>query len=105
MLVFRQKEHYELAAAWHDHGHENNPALPRWEDSRSSSGFNFRMSELQGAVGKAQLRKLDQVVEKQRQNTSRIATMIESFPIEFRVVPDNAVETCDALVFLQHLQN
>ena len=45
------------ARAWHDHGHENNPELPRWEDSRSSSGFNFRMTELQAAVGIAQLRK------------------------------------------------
>ena len=58
MLVFKNKEVYDRAAAWHDHGHENNPTVPRWEDTRSSSGFNYRMMELQSAVGLAQLRKL-----------------------------------------------
>ena len=56
MVVFKDKELYNKAAAWHDHGHENNPNLPRWEDSRSSSGFNFRMTEMQGAIGIAQLK-------------------------------------------------
>ena len=27
MVVFQQKDDYERAAAWHDHGHENNPTL------------------------------------------------------------------------------
>ena len=64
MIVFRSKKDYERAAAWHDHGHENNPQVPRWEDTRSSSGFNFRMSELQAAVGLAQLKKLDRTTKK-----------------------------------------
>ncbi|MFM8265028.1 MAG: DegT/DnrJ/EryC1/StrS family aminotransferase, partial [Acidimicrobiia bacterium] len=68
MVVFRDRRDYERAAAWHDHGHENNPAVPRWEDTRSGSGFNYRMTELQGAVGIAQLRKLDYVVRRQRTN-------------------------------------
>ena len=50
MVVFKEKSLYEKAAAWHDHGHENNPKLPRWEDSRSGSGFNYRMNEMQIAV-------------------------------------------------------
>ena len=59
MLIFKSKKKYELAKAWHDHGHENNPKFPRWEDTRKSSGFNFRMTEMQGAVGIAQLQKLN----------------------------------------------
>ena len=42
MLLFKNKELLKKASAWHDHGHENNPQVPRWEDTRSSSGFNFR---------------------------------------------------------------
>jgi len=41
MVVFKDKNLFDKAAAWHDHGHENNPDLPRWEDSRSCSGFNY----------------------------------------------------------------
>src|SRR5688572_29642300 len=42
MVVFKDAAMAARGRAWHDHGHENNPALPRWEDSRSGSGFNYR---------------------------------------------------------------
>lgn len=100
MILFKDYACYQRAAAWHDHGHENNPAVPRWEDTRSSSGFNFRMNELQGAVGLAQLRKLDNVVAKQRANRESIWQAIRSIPgIMPRLVPAGAQETADALVF------
>jgi 8-amino-3,8-dideoxy-alpha-D-manno-octulosonate transaminase len=101
MVVFRDKEVWEKAAAWHDHGHENNPAVPRWEDTRSSSGFNYRMMELQGAVGIAQLKKLPGVVEAQRFNRERLWQSISDLPgVQPRTVLEGAYETADALVFL-----
>lgn len=100
MILFKSKHHYERAAAWHDHGHENNPSVPRWEDTRSGSGFNFRMMELQGAVGLAQLRKLPDVIAAQRANRERLWAAIRDLPgITPRSVPDGAMETADALVF------
>lgn len=100
MVLFKNKMHYERAAAWHDHGHENNPAVPRWEDTRSGSGFNYRMMELQGAVGLAQLRKLPFVAATQRTNRDRLWAAIQDLPgITPRAVPEGAIETADALVF------
>lgn len=100
MIVFRDKRDYERAAAWHDHGHENNPAVPRWEDTRSGSGFNYRMNELQGAVGLAQLRKLDDVVRRQRTNRDALWRAIADLPgVIAREVPAGSHETADALVF------
>ena len=49
MVVYKNKKTYLMGLAWHDHGHDNNPKLPRYEDTRKSSGFNFRMNELQAA--------------------------------------------------------
>ena len=101
MVVFDDKDTYQRACAWHDHGHENNPAVPRWEDTRSSSGFNFRMMELQGAVGLAQLKKLPIIIQAQRENKSRLWDAISDLrEIEARTVPENSYETADALVFL-----
>ncbi len=101
MLLIKDETIYEKAAAWHDHGHENNPSVPRWEDTRSSSGFNFRMMELQGAVGIAQLRKLPKIVELQRKNLNTIWEMIEDLPyVELREYPQGSYETADALIFL-----
>lgn len=100
MIVFQDKVDYDKAAAWHDHGHENNPKVPRWEDTRSGSGFNFRMMELQGAVGLAQLRKLRGIVEAQRANRDRLRAAIGSLPgIAFRESPPGSCGTADALVF------
>jgi 8-amino-3,8-dideoxy-alpha-D-manno-octulosonate transaminase len=100
MVVTRDRTIYEKAAAYHDHGHENNPNLPRWEDSRSGSGFNYRMNELQGAVGLAQLKKLDQVVAAQSENRDKILQAIQDLPgIEPRSEPAGAHGTSDALVF------
>ena len=39
MLVFKSKKLFEKAAAWHDHGHENNSKVPRWEDTRKVVGL------------------------------------------------------------------
>lgn len=101
MIVFQQKQDYERAAAWHDHGHENNPSVPRWEDTRASSGFNFRMMELQGAVGLAQLKKLPAVVAAQRNNRDAIWQAIKDIKgITPRAVPEGSLETADALVFM-----
>ena len=101
MVVFEEKDDYERAAAWHDHGHENNPTVPRWEDTRSGSGFNYRMTELQGAVGLAQLRKLPDIVTAQRSNRDKIWQAIKDLAgIIPRTVPDGSRETADALIVL-----
>jgi len=100
MVVFTDAALAAKARAWHDHGHENNPALPRWEDSRSGSGFNYRMMELQGAVGLAQLAKLDRVVAGQRASKALLGQAIADLPgLSFRNVPEGSEETADAIVF------
>jgi 8-amino-3,8-dideoxy-alpha-D-manno-octulosonate transaminase len=100
MLVCKDKSIFEKASAWHDHGHENNPKVPRWEDTRSSSGFNYRMMELQGAIGLAQLDKLDEVIEAQRKNRDLIWNEIKYLDgVILRELLSGSYETADALVF------
>ena len=99
MVVFTEYSRLEKARAWHDHGHHNNPSVPRWLDTRSGPGFNYRMSELQAAVGIAQLRKLDILLEAHRSTSHLIQNAItERFPITVRPSPNNSSESHDALV-------
>ena len=99
MLLFKSKKKFELAKAWHDHGHENNPKYPRWEDTRKSSGFNFRMTEMQGAVGIAQLQKLNFIIKKQRMNHDLIWNKIKNIPgVRRRLYPKGSQITADALI-------
>ena len=99
MVVAQDQKVLESAKAYHDHGHENNPALPRWEDSRSRSGFNFRMTEMQGAVGIAQLKKLDFVIDAHQKHKNAILEGIQHLPITYRKKPQKFVDTADALIF------
>ena len=100
MAAFKNKKLFDKASAWHDHGHENNPKVPRWEDTRKSTGFNFRMNEMQGAVGLAQLKKINNILKKQRQNHDAIWNKIRKIPgIELREYPKSSFVSADALVF------
>ena len=99
MVVAQDQQVLESAKAYHDHGHENNPSLPRWEDSRSRSGFNFRMTEMQGAVGIAQLKKLDFVIDAHQKHKKAILEGIQHLPITYRKKPQKFVDTADALIF------
>ena len=99
MVVFKNKNDFEKASAWHDHGHENNPKVPRWEDTRQGSGFNFRMNEMQGAVGIAQLKKLKFIIRKQNENHDLIWNAIKTIPgITKRLYPKGSSISADALI-------
>ena len=105
MILFQEEKDYKKAAAWHDHGHENNPTVPRWEDTRSGTVFNYRMMELQGAVGLAQLEKLPDIVHAQQENHAKIHAEISKIAgLTFRHEPNNSECTSDALVFFAEKQ-
>jgi len=99
-VVTNDKRLYDRAAYYHDHGHEHNPELPRGEDSHSMTGFNYRMNEIQGAMGKVQLTRLDFVLAEQRKNKAEIKKALGEIPgIQFRDLPDPAGDGGDTLAF------
>lgn len=100
LLVTDNRDIYLKAKEYSDHGHENNPDLPRGEDTRSSWGFNYKITELQGAVGLAQLKKLDYILAKQREHKEQIKQAIKDIKgIEFRELPDVQGDCGDTLIF------
>lgn len=98
MVVSNDKAILDRARAWHDHGHENNPALPRWKDSRTASGFNFRMSEMQGAVGCAQLDRLPTTIALQRNRADFLWKALDQNSLERRKGSNAGYETSDGLL-------
>jgi len=59
MVLTNNKNYAEFVSQYSDHGHENNPNLPRGQDNRVMPGFNYRLTEIQAAIGKVQLTKLE----------------------------------------------
>jgi len=88
MVVTDNKHLYDRAEWYHDHGHDHNPKVSRAMEGRTILGFNYRMNELQGALGLAQLRKLDWLIAEQKKNKQVIKRMLSSVPgIKFRELP------------------
>lgn len=98
-IVTDDKELFSKARALHDHGHEYNPSFPRGKDTRSGPGFNYRMTELQAAIGLSQLKKLDFIIQKQRENKKIIKEGIENLDITFRMLTDEKGDIGDTLIF------
>jgi 8-amino-3,8-dideoxy-alpha-D-manno-octulosonate transaminase len=69
-------------------------------EGRTILGFNYRMNELQGAIGLAQLRKLDRVIAGQRANKATIKAMLAGVRgVGFRELPDADGDTATFLAF------
>ena len=100
MVITSNKDLADRAEWYHDHGHDHNPTVGRGDEGRSILGFNYRMNELQGALGLAQLRKLDYIVGEQRKNKAAIRNELAKIAgIGFRPIPDPAGDTATFLGF------
>jgi 8-amino-3,8-dideoxy-alpha-D-manno-octulosonate transaminase len=76
VMITGREDVYELAIDVHDCAGSlrRGAGLPRF------AGWNFRASELQGAVARVQLTRLDGLLERMRANQRRLADRIESLP-------------------------
>ncbi len=74
-LYIRAQSYHDTAACWRPerYARERMPG-------ELFCGENYRMSELQGAVALAQLRRVDEVLSRLRENKKRIASALEQFP-------------------------
>jgi len=100
-LVITNKKNLYLRSEWyHDHGHDHNPKVSRALEGRTILGFNYRMNELQGALGLAQLRKLDYIIAEQKKNKQIIKDALAQIPaVGFRALPDPAGDSATFLAF------
>lgn len=100
MVLTNDQDTYLRARSLHDHGHAYEVGTPRGLDPAVSVGFNFRMTELQGAIGLAQLKKFDDIVRIQRANRQSLMDGLTSVPCDFRKLVDPHGGAGDTLVML-----
>lgn len=101
MIITDDEDLWRKMSEYHDHGHDHvaNPG-GRGGEGRSFVGFNFRMMELQGAIGLAQLAKLDGIIAAQRRNKEVLRELVGQLPgISFRTVIDPAGDNASFLAF------
>lgn len=101
MVVTADEAAFKFSRSFHDHGHEYSETNPdRGDEAALCVGFNYRMSELQGAIGIVQLGKLEMIMERQRANFAALMDRLKDLPLTFRDLPDPEGDCGDTLVFM-----
>jgi 8-amino-3,8-dideoxy-alpha-D-manno-octulosonate transaminase len=92
---------YDICHQYADHGHDHLGGPDRGADGHPILGTNYRISELNAAVGLAQLRKLDQILTIQRKNKQVLKDAMKQLPgVSFRHLPDPAGDSATFLSFM-----
>jgi hypothetical protein len=91
MITLDSDEMYEAAWAYKDHGKSYDAVYrrthgPGFRWLHESFGTNWRMTEIQSAIGRLQLRKLSRWVEMRRENAAMLAKCFSKLP-GLRVTP------------------
>ena len=98
-LITNNEKYYRHADHYSDHGHDHIGA-DRGAEDHPFLGYNYRISELNAAVGVAQLRRLDDFLEIQKKNYNKLKSAIEDNPlVSFRRVPEGGVQNYSFLNF------
>lgn len=88
-----------------DHGHDH-IGNDRGAETHPFLGYNFRISELNAAVGLAQFRRIDEFIALQKKHYKILRDALEPLDgVTFRSVPDGGEESCAFLnFFLEDLE-
>jgi len=102
MVITDDAELWRTMSEYQDHGHDHavNPG-GRGGEGRRFIGFNYRMMEIQGAIGLAQLAKLDGMVMAQKKNKAILKEAAAAIPgVTFRRILDEDGDSATFLAFM-----
>ena len=100
-IITNDREVYDLCDQFADHGHDHLGGADRGADDHPIVGSNYRISELNAAVGLAQLKKLDKIIEIQRKNKAFLKDAMAEIPdVSFRYLPDPMGDSATFLSFM-----
>ncbi len=102
MCITSDEQLWRRMSEYHDHGHDHIPNPGgRGGEGRSFVGFNYRMMEIQGAIGLAQLAKLDSIVAAQKENKRFLKEAASVLPgVSFREILDPDGDSATFLTFM-----
>ncbi len=99
-IITDDDELYRRAFQYSDHGHDHLGGSDRGADNHPIMGANYRISELNAAVGLAQLGRLSEIIKIQKKNKKIIKDAISDLKdIEFRKIPDPDGDSASFLSF------
>ena len=103
-ILTNNKKYFQYSKEYHDHGHQLNPKFPRGMDTVSIFGFNYRMTEMQGAVGIAQIKKINYIMKENKKRYTSLEDLI-STRFEIRKCIHGSTPSYDTFLFKVENEN
>jgi len=103
IIITDDQNIYNRTLSVHDTG-ANWRVSNTMEDDVPFSGFNMRMTEIQGALASVQLSKLDALIKKMRERKKRVKDAISKYNIQFRRIADEGEIAVCLMFFLPDLE-
>ena len=98
-VITNNETYYQNAHKYSDHGHDH-IGKDRGAEQHPFLGYNFRISEMNAAVGLAQLSRLDDFLAIQKKNHTILREALSQIPeVVFRTVPKGGEENYSFLSF------
>lgn len=69
------------------------PAAGPWSYEQQDLGFNYRMTDLQAALGLSQLQRLDQIVSVRNSQLRRYRELLANLPVQLLEVPNDVLSS------------
>ena len=100
MVTTNNKNFYKLCREYRDHGHENNPKYTKGKDTHRIYGFNYRVSEIVGALGLVQLKKMPLIINKNKKYYQIYEKILKQYKdIKIRKIPKQNTPLKDCIIF------
>ena len=96
MVLTNRLDLYEKLIRLRTHGISRNPELlthpdpPPWYYEQLELGYNYRMTDIQAALGISQMQRLNRFVERRRQLAQRYDELLQDLPV---ILPKQATDT------------
>lgn len=100
LILTDDEDLYRRMETYHDHGHLHDKGIDRGAERKACLGFNFRMSEIQGALGLVGLDKLDGAISRLRSTRDRVLEAVSDTGLVTRRLPDPTGDIATQIVFL-----
>ncbi len=97
-ILTNDKKKYLFFKQYHDHGHMLLKHLPRGNDKAAMAGFNYRMTELQAAVGIAQLKKLKFILRENKKRFNHLEKALKNKTYVRKIYP-GSIPSYDTFLF------
>ena len=97
-LLTNNKKKFLYFKRYHDHGHKLLKGIPRGIDNADMPGFNYRMTELQAAVGISQIQKLDYILSESKKRFLIMEKILKD-KVNLRKIYKGSKPNYDTLIF------